>query len=369
MESQYLAYWQRAAMAPGIAGATLQKLLNKFGSIKAIIEADILTLRACGLTPTSITKLKHPEQQKIDESFEWLNQSKKHHILTWDHADFPTQLRQIASPPILLYVKGDPKLLAKPQVAMVGSRKPTPSGTLIAKRYAGLLSSQGWIITSGMALGIDAAGHRGALDRANPTIAVMGTGLSCIYPKHHLALAEQISECGALVSEFSPNTPANSYHFPKRNRIISGLSAGVVVVEARKRSGSLITAMHALDQNREVFAIPSSVLSPLSQGCHHLLKQGANLASRAQDIHETLTQYCHVYPKKVQISSIKEKALQDLSKTERQVLNSISYEGSTFDNIFNLCGLTVNKVCAMLTLLELNGFVLNMASGYYSRIK
>jgi len=210
------------------------------------------------------------------------------HILTLHDPAYPALLKEIADPPPLLFVRGDPAVLSRPQLGIVGSRNPTPGGRSLAEDFARSLSRCGLVVTSGMALGIDAAGHRGALRGGGTTLAVAGTGPDRIYPARHRDLARAIVEQGAIISEFAPGTPALPSNFPRRNRIISGLSLGVLVVEAACRSGSLITARLAAEQGREVFALPGSIHNPLARGCHHLIRQGAKLVEDIEDIVEEL---------------------------------------------------------------------------------
>ncbi|WP_166268655.1 DNA-processing protein DprA [Marinobacter caseinilyticus] len=210
-------------------------------------------------------------------------------LVTWGCATYPDALRVIHDAPLALYVKGDSGLLNRPQLGMVGSRNATRGGLDHARHFAAALSQQGYLVTSGLALGIDGAAHAGALDAGYPTVAVIGTGVDVIYPRQHGALTARIADHGAIVSDLPPGTPPKAAYFPQRNRIISGLSRGVLVVEASPKSGSLITARLALEQGREVFAIPGSIHNPLARGCHQLIRQGAKLVESVQDIEEELT--------------------------------------------------------------------------------
>lgn len=219
---------------------------------------------------------------KLDQA--WLEKSYDHHIIQCDDLSYPSLLREIHQPPSMLYIKGNLALLQQPQLAMVGTRQPTAEGRRAAYTFARELTTSGLTITSGLAIGIDTACHQGAL-AAGSTIAVLGSGLNCVYPRSNQKLAEQIIAAnGCLISEFSPDTPPRTYHFPRRNRIISGLSLGVFVIEATQHSGSLITARHSLEQNRDIFALPSSPLNPQAKGCHQLIKEGAILVDSLSDI-------------------------------------------------------------------------------------
>jgi DNA processing protein len=258
----------------------------------------------------------------------------------------------------VLYVRGDVGLLSKNQLAMVGSRHPTAMGVETAQQFAKQLAASGLVITSGLALGIDGASHRGAL-LTGKTIAVLGTGLGSIYPRTHQSLATEILEKGGtLVSEFPPASPPKAAHFPLRNRIISGLSLGVLVVEAAIRSGSLITARTALEQNREVFAIPGSIHNPLARGCHQLLRQGAKLVETVEDVLEEIN---------LQITKTTKLPLKepvDLDPQLKRVLAQIGYEATAVDAIILRSELTASEVSSMLLSLELAGYVCNAPGGY-----
>jgi len=206
-------------------------------------------------------------------------------------ADYPYLLRQISDPPLLLYLQGDSQLLHKPQLAIVGARRPTAMGASDARAFASALTELGWVVTSGLAEGVDASAHQGALQANGSTIAVLGTGIDCCYPAQHRGLQQQVAERGLLVSEYSLGTPPRGVNFPRRNRIVSGLSVGVLVVEAALKSGSLISARLASEQGREVFAIPGSIHQAQSKGCHQLIKQGAKLTETVMDIHEELSHW------------------------------------------------------------------------------
>ncbi|MCI0655067.1 MAG: DNA-processing protein DprA, partial [Methylococcaceae bacterium] len=245
------------------------------------------SLSALGLKQSTIDYLKSPDWAAIDNDFEWLNQP-GHQAITLHDSRYPARLKEIAVPPPLLFVSGDPALLSTPQLSIVGSRNPSPSGVGTARNFAAALSGAGLCITSGLALGIDASAHEGSLNAGGKTVAVLGTGPDRVYPARHKQLAWKIAEKGCLVSEFPPGTRPKACNFPRRNRIISGLSLGVLVVEAAIQSGSLITARLALEQGREVFAIPGSIHNPLARGCNALIKSGAKLVETAQDILEEL---------------------------------------------------------------------------------
>jgi DNA processing protein len=258
--------------------------------------------------------------------------------------------------------------LRDPQVAVVGSRNPTPGGAEAAHALARALAEAGFTVTSGLAIGIDAASHRGALAAAGPTIAVTGTGLDRVYPQAHRRLAQQIAQHGALVSEFPPGTPPTARNFPQRNRIISGLSLGTLVVEATLRSGSLITARLAVEEGREVFAVPGSIHSPLSRGCHSLIRQGAKLVEGIDDILEELGPVCTspgLRPGAAPGATIAETA--DLEAGAREVLSHLGYEPTAAETLVRRSGLTPQSVSSILLSLELRGLITSVPGGLYAK--
>jgi DNA processing protein len=280
--------WLAVLLAPGIGSRTFNVLLQHQETPEAILAESAESLAAIGLRPASVAGLKQPDWARIDADIAWLDQPGHHCLTVYDPA-YPAQLKTIPDPPMMLFVRGNPAVLAMPQIAMVGSRNPSPGGVQLARDFARELSKVPLGVTSGLALGIDAASHLGALDGGGVTVAVVGTGVDQVYPARHSDLAAAIvAKGGAMVSEFPLQTAPQANHFPRRNRIISGLSAGTLVVEAALRSGSLITARLALEQGREVFAIPGSIQNPLSRGCNALIKQGAKLVEEVADILEEL---------------------------------------------------------------------------------
>ena len=285
-----------------------------------------------------------------------------------DHADFPPLLRQIADPPVALFTRGDAALLASPQLAMVGSRNPSVEGRRNAEEFAAYLSRCGLTITSGMALGIDAASHHGALKAGGPTVAVWGTGLDKAYPPRNLDLAEEIAAKGLLVSEFPPGTPPLPTHFPRRNRLISGLSVGTLVVEAANRSGSLITARLASEQGREVFAIPGSIHNPMARGCHRLLREGAKLVESAADILEELAPLLKLELPAAEPATDTVSAAPTEDPEYRLLLNSLDFAPTSVDSLVERTGLTPDVVSSMLLMLELQGHVEASPGGGYSRV-
>jgi DNA processing protein len=328
-------------------------------AIEQIFSLSAATLRAAGFGEGLINAMQSPDWARVELDLDWLAQP-GNHMLTLADNGYPPLLREIPQPPAVLFVKGNVALLTSPQLAMVGSRNPSSSGVRTAVDFARTLSAAGYTITSGMALGIDAASHQGALDVNGHTIAIAGTGLDRVYPACHKQLATRIAEQGALVSEFPPGTPAKASHFPRRNRIISGLSVGLLVVEAAQQSGSLITARLALEQNREVFAIPGSIHNPLARGCNALIRQGAKLVETAEDIFEELSQYNHVH------TSLAPQSLQSgLDLEQQNLLKLIAFSPTTVDMLVQESGWSVETVSSMLLVLELQGYIAASGGSYF----
>ena len=273
------------------AGCTgmLLSLLRRFGSPQNAFRASRSELEEClGVSSPLVDAVAGgPDAGRVSAELAWLGQDQAH-VVTMDDAAYPGLLREIADPPPLLYVRGDPAALVRPQIAITGSRNPTAEGRRNAEEFATALSCVGLVVTAGMALGIDASAHHAAIQAAGCTIAVMGTGIDRVYPSRHRDLAHNIARQGAIVSELPLGSAPQRENFPRRNRIISGMSVGVLVVEAGIRSGSLITARLGAEQGREVFAIPGSIHSPLARGCHALIRQGAKLVENASDVLEEI---------------------------------------------------------------------------------
>jgi DNA processing protein len=268
-------------------------------------------------------------------------------------------LKEISDPPLVLFVRGNKDILSVRQVAMVGARNATPAGIKNAEQFAYALAEAGYAVTSGLALGVDGACHRGALAAKGMTIGVCGTGLNYIYPISHRSLAtNMIQHNGAVISEFPLATTPRAENFPRRNRVIGGMSVGVLVVEAALKSGSLITARHALEQGREVFAIPGSIHNPLTKGCHHLIRQGAKLVETIGDILEELGGLS------LATALVPTMEISHLSPKERWLLEQIGYEITSMDAILLHSGLTAGEVSSMLLTLELNGYIQSVPGGY-----
>ncbi len=303
----------------------------------------------------------------MDEN-EWL-QDENHHLVRLGDNAYPQLLAGISDPPAQLYVDGDPEILHLPALALVGSRNPTTGGAQNAFEFARHLGATGFCIVSGLAQGIDAAGHRGALAAGAPTVAFLGHGIDRVYPAGNRELARDIARHGALVSEFPLGTAPNRALFPQRNRLISGLSLGTIVVEAARRSGSLITARLAAEQGREVFAIPGSIHNPLSRGCHQLIREGAKLVEAADDI---LTELAPLAGHLLQ--TIDETAASDrLPAVEKdtdaeyvKLLQAIGHDPVSADELVERSGLTIDQVSSMLLILELEGKIEKLSGGRYS---
>ena len=356
-----LIYWLLLLKAPHLGVRTFYKALKVFETPEQVFLASRTKRKECGLfRQVTLDYIEQQDVSTVQADLDWAK-AKDCHILTLVDEGYPQQLKTIADPPPVLYVRGDIACLSKPQIAIVGSRNPTPAGKQNAQQFAKALSKLGLVITSGMASGIDASAHIGALEADQLTIAVCGTGLDRIYPAKHKSLAHQISTRGALVSEFSIGTSPIANNFPRRNRIISGLSLGTLVVEASIKSGTVITAKLAADQGKEVFAIPSSIHNPLSQGCHQLIKQGAKLVENIEDIIEELSLDLEV-PLSDNNAPIYTK---DVDNTPSVLLKCLSYEAISIDEMVEKSGLSPQVITQELLLLELANRVAKVGgSGY-----
>ncbi len=352
--------------APGLGPRRTRQLLEEYGNAEAVIGAPQRALATAGVPRDALRRLAAPDKAMIEEDLSWA-QAPGHHLVAWGEAAYPSLLAAIEDAPIVLFVAGDPALLHTPQVAIVGSRNPSPTGREIAGEFAAFLAGAGFTITSGLALGIDGAAHAGALDAGGKTVAVMGAGPDRIYPKRHLELAERISAAGALVSEFPPGTPPLAEHFPRRNRIISGLSLATLVVEAAIGSGSLITARLAGEQGREVFAVPGSIRSPLAHGCHALIRDGAGLVERPSDMLEALGSV--PLPVSMTATAGIKSAATEPDPDYRILLDALGFHPVTADTLSERTGLTSQAVSSMLLILELQGEIEALPGSRYTRRK
>lgn len=373
MDADRAALWLTLLRVPGLGSRGRRALLEQLGTIEAVFAADRPTLAAAhevrtgaALRPEAAAALlAGPDIARIAADLEWLSAPKRH-LLTWSDPDYPALLREVADAPVALYVHGDCAALNEPQLAIVGSRNATLVGQQNAGAFARALARAGLTVTSGLALGIDAAAHRGALDAGGRTVAVAGHGLDRIYPAGNRALAQAIVECGAIVSEFPIGTPPLAANFPVRNRIISGLSVGVLVVEAALRSGSLITARLAAEQGREVFALPGSIHSPLARGCHALIRQGAKLVEEAEHVLEELGALVAARPV-ARPSPVSARPLAEPDERTRRLLGLLSHDPLTIDALIEHSGLTPDTVSSILLTLELRGWVIAGPGGTYQR--
>lgn len=363
--------WLSLIHVDGLGPATLQKLFSHFDGPNKILQASYGELQSCGINKRVIEGILQPKQD-IERDLAWL-EHEHHHLITIQDATYPEALKQIPDPPCVLYAFGKPELaaglLTEPQLGMVGSRNASAYGKDVATSFAEKLANSGIVITSGLASGVDGAAHRGALQASiGSTIAVAACGLDRVYPAEHRQLAEQISQRGLIVSEFPIGTSPMPGHFPRRNRIISGLSLGVLVVEASMKSGSLITARLATEQGREVFAIPGSIHNPTSKGCHSLIRNGAKLVEKVEDVLEELKHH-------IDLSALdsnpadteKAKADELIDSQHEKILNTMGFDPISIDTLIERSGLAVDVVSSILLILELNDDVLHHGNGIYVR--
>ncbi len=337
--------WIALSLTEGLGGESIRRLIAVFGTPVDVFSASVTSLERVVKQRIAYNIAQGPDLKKISAVIKWL-ENPENSVVTLADGDYPALLRNIPDPPPLLYLKGRRKLLNSPALAVVGSRSATPAGITNAEAFSKAVSEAGLCIISGMALGIDAAAHRGGLRGISSSIAVVGTGLDTVYPAANRKLAHELAEKGALVSEFPLGTPPLGSNFPRRNRIISGMSSGCLVVEAALQSGSLITARQALEQGREVFAIPGSIHSPLSRGCHSLIKEGAKLVEKAEDILDELG-----YAVRQGVVYHADEPKQE----EATLLNHLGHDVISIDLLCQRSGLTVETVSAMLLTFELDG--------------
>ncbi len=375
--------WLIALRTPGLGPGGLRQRLDALNGDIQGVHAWLRHHRA-SLGDAAHAWLSCPDEAVLASDLAWLAQP-GHRLLRCTEADFPPQLENIPQPPAVLFVVGDAGLLLYPQVAIVGARGASAAGLAHARGFARSLAEAGFVITSGMADGIDGAAHQAAMDAAAATLAVMGTGPDLVYPRKHHALARRIAAHGALISEFPPGTAARADHFPRRNRIISGLSLGTLVIEAGLRSGSLITARLAAEQGREVFALPGSIHNPLAQGCHRLIRDGARLVETAAEIIETLTPAACMLgaelagrlqrdPVREKVESAPEKpvasALSDSSRDSgyQRLLRELGHEPATMDELVQRSGLSAAVLSSMLLMLELEARVESLPGNRYQQV-
>lgn len=369
-----LHFWRAKGIGPG----SMRRIVEFFGSAADALNASDSALIEAGLKAEGIQAYRALPTDAADVDWHWLNASEQHHVLVPEDPRYPNLLKTIRTAPGVLFVNGNAELLNDPQIAMVGSRNPTQGGKDNARAFAQHFARNGLSVTSGLAAGIDAYSHEGALDGGGHTFAIVGNGLDIVYPLRNKALYSRIAQQGALISEFPIGTQAHAQHFPRRNRIISALSFGVLVVEATLQSGTLITARHAMEQGREVFAIPGSIHNPLARGCHHLIRQGAKLVETAMDVLEEIAPQLNAWLQQDKPNLLKN-TLYDVTAYEltsadnldpdyAKVLDALGYEAVAIDQIILNTGLTAETVSSILLMLELQGLVAACGGGHYMRL-
>jgi DNA processing protein len=351
--------WLRLGLVEGLTPRDFRQLLVALGGPEAICSADRATLSRIVSPEINAAIARGPDTARLQSTIEWLDDP-ANRIVTLADAAYPKLLLEITDPPPLFYAKGDVGLLNHAALAVVGSRNATQQGITNARAFSRELSAGGFTVVSGLALGIDAAAHEGGLDAASSSIAVVGTGLDIVYPARNRDLAYRLARSGLMISEFALGMPALASNFPRRNRLISGLSRGCLVVEAALRSGSLITARYALEQGREVFAIPGSIHSPLSKGCHLLIKQGAKLAESGLDVLEELGTVSR---------ASRAPSTSGGKVDESPLLTALGNDPVDLDTLCERSGLTADSASAMLLTLELEGVVSRVPGGRFQRVR
>jgi DNA processing protein len=362
--SDEAAAWCVLLRAPGVGCQTLNTLL-----VGGMPATQLLAQPPASLPVALRDYLRAPDRPGAEADMRWLEQT-RNFLLRITDPGYPALLRELPSPPSALFLHGDPDLLGLPQLAIVGSRNPSTGGRRTAGEFAGFLAASGLIVASGLATGIDAAAHRGALDADGLTLAVTGTGLDRVYPARNRALAHDIAMNGLLVSEFPCGTPPLPGNFPRRNRILAGLSLGTLVVEAATQSGSLITARLAAEAGREVFAIPGSIHNPLARGCHALIRDGAKLVETGQHVLEELAPLLHeagFSPHAVPAAP--EPVAAPMDPQHRELLHAMGYDPVTTDELVARTGFAAAEVSSILLLLELQGHVSSAAGGQFTRLE
>ena len=360
--------WLTLARAPGLDSRHLARAEGQALPAAQLLRDSRSSLAALGLGEAAVEALRNPNAAGLDADERWLAAGNRR-LVTWGSSDYPPLLAAIPDAPLVLFVEGEAGALALPQLAIVGSRNPTPIGRDTAQQFARHLAAAGLTITSGLALGIDAASHRGALAAGARTVAVLGCGLDTIYPRDHDGLARAIAGQGALVSELPTGTPPLKQHFPRRNRIISGLSVGTLVVEAALQSGSLITARLAAEQGREVFTIPGSIHSPLSRGCHRLIRQGAKLVETAEDIYTELGALLEGLKAAAgaEVTELERDFSTRLDKDYEILLDALGFAPAGIDTLVARSGFRADAVASMLLILELEGRIAQQPGGLFCR--
>jgi DNA processing protein len=354
--------------------AHARALIDRFGSAAAVLDAGPRAWAEAGLRETCIASLSRPDAGHLRADREWLHGGCRR-VVGWHDADYPALLRAIPDPPTALFVDGDITALWHPHVAVVGSRRATPAGVDNARAFALAFGAAGLGVASGLAAGIDTAAHRGALDSAAPTVAVIGCGPDIVYPRANAGLAARIAAAGAIVSEYPPGTPPLTEHFPARNRLIAGLSLGTLVVEAAERSGALITARLAADAGREVFALPGSIHNPLARGCHRLIRQGVALVESPDEVVAALAPVAASLGEALRgrlavnspLAAVSERVGNGGDPTLKRVLDALGFDAVNLDQLVGRTGLTVADLAPMLLTMELDGRVIAENGRYVRR--
>lgn len=362
-----LLYWFAFLRLPVRDIESQHILLREFKSPVRIFSSGNQRISEFGLLNKTIDFIRNPPWERIKRDLAWY-QSPGNDLITIMDERYPKILKEIHDPPLALYLSGNPKVLNCTQISIVGSRRPTTDGKRIARDLAGQLAGLGITITSGLAAGLDSCAHLGALDADGQTIAVLGSGLNMIYPPRNKNLAGKIARKGAVVSEFPPDFAPKPVNFPRRNRIISGLSTGTLVVEAALKSGSLITAGFALEQGREVFAVPGSIYNPLSRGCHGLIRQGAKLVENINDILDEIAPLAHLTIDCKQDLNRDVKKIKGLDECCKLLLDNIGSRPVSVDYLVEETNLTANVVTAKLINMELMGVIESTPGGRYIRL-
>lgn len=365
--------WLHLQRAPGLGWVKINQFLTEGGDAKQLSQLRDLP-GDLALPSAAKAYLKQATDDDIRSELNWLDKP-NNHILTLDDPLYPPQLKLINDPPLLLYVKGLPEVLLLPQLAVVGSRNASQAGLKNTWEFCQDLAGRGLVITSGLATGVDTQAHQAALDAGCQTVAVMGTGINSIYPKHNKTLAQSIAAQGAVLSELPLNTPPHAHHFPRRNRIIAGLSMGTLVIEAAQKSGTLITARLSMEYNRPVMAIPGSIHNPLAKGCHALIKQGAKLVESAQDIlHEVepgirmLADQLHTRLHEPALEKTETTPDIGLSESQQHIFRHLDFHPTSFDDIVERTQLTSGDVASDLLIMELAGLIEKLPGANYQKI-
>ena len=386
MEREELGGWLRLSLTRGVGNATARKLLAAFGLPVAIFAQPASALRQIVTLAQTTALLSEPEELTalLECTWSWLEETPPHgpqrRIIVLGDKCYPASLLNIEDPPLMLYLLGtagvDDDLAASldKSIAVIGSRNPTPQGQANARHFSKALGQAGLTVVSGLAMGVDGAAHEGALESVAPgsnrlaTVAVVGTGLDRVYPKAHLDLAHRIAQNGLIISEYPLGTPPLAANFPKRNRIISGLTQGVLVIEAALKSGSLITARLSAEQGKEVFAIPGSIHSTQARGCHALIRQGAKLVESAQDVLEELKLVPGLTLKTdSQLAEINGEDATSPLGTDTALLAALGFDPVGLDALQARCGLETANLQAQLMALELDGLVARLPGGLFQR--